>query len=360
MSTATVALTGSEPFRNHPDAMPSRSTTRPSPDLGTPIDRNLALELVRVTEGAAMAAARFMGRNNKEEADRAAVDSMRRSLGYVDMDGVVVIGEGEKDQAPMLYIGEHVGNGSEPKVDVAVDPIDGTRLVARGLPGGIATVALAERDSMFETHCYYMEKLIVGPNAARVIDITDTVANNLRRIARAEGRNVEDLTVVVLDRERHDRLLDEIRGAGARVKLIMDGDVAAGLMAAMEHRTGIDVLMGIGGAPEAVLAACAVKCVGGGMQARLWPRDDAERAVVQAEGKDPNRVLQLDDLCSGANVFFAATGITDGELLGGVRFRGRYAETHSLVMRSYSGTTRWVEAQHDTERLRLRPAIDKL
>ncbi len=275
-------------------AMAPRSTVR-SRDLGTPIDRNLALELVRVTEGAAMAAARFMGRDNKEEADRAAVDSMRRSLGYVDMDGVVVIGEGEKDRAPMLYIGEHVGNGTEP---------------------------------------------------------------NLRRIARAEGRNVQDLTVVVLDRERHDKLLREIRAAGARVKLIMDGDVAAGLMAAMEHRTGIDVLMGIGGAPEAVLAACAIKCVGGGMQARLWPRDAAEGAVVRAEGKDPDRVLSLDELCAGANVFFAATGITDGELLQGVRFRGRYAETHSLVMRSYSGTIRYVEAQHDIERLQLRPVIN--
>jgi fructose-1,6-bisphosphatase II len=359
VKASMLSLTASEPFRNHPDAMPPRSQPHRSRDLGTPIDRNLALELVRVTEGAAMAAARWMGRNNKEEADRAAVDSMRRSLGYVDMDGVVVIGEGEKDKAPMLYIGERVGNGTQPQVDVAVDPIDGTRLVARGLPGGIATVALADRDTMFETHCYYMEKLIVGPNAAKVIDITDTVATNLRRIARAEGRNVEDLTVVVLDRERHEKLLREIRAAGARVKLIMDGDVAAGLMAAMEHRTGIDVLMGIGGAPEAVLAACAVKCVGGGMQARLWPRDAGERAIVRAEGKEPDQVLQLNDLCSGTNVFFAATGITDGELLGGVRFRGRYAETHSLVMRSYSGTTRYIEAQHDTERLRLRPAVEE-
>src|SRR5579884_3240660 len=327
-------------------------------ELGTPIDRNLALELVRVTEGAAMAAARYMGRNQKEDADQAAVDSMRRSLNFVDMDGLVVIGEGEKDEAPMLYIGERVGNGNPPEVDVAVDPIDGTRLVARGLPGGIATVALAERGSMFHTHVPYMEKLIVGPAAAGVIDITASVAENLNLIARAEGRSVEDLTVVVLDRERHAGLLEEIRGAGARVKLIMDGDVAAGVMAAMEHRTGIDVLMGIGGAPEAVLAACAVKCVGGNMQGRLWPRDAAERAVVRAEGKDPDRVLQLDDLCSGTNVFFAATGITDGELLGGVRFRGRYAETHSLVMRSYSGTIRYIEAQHDTQRLRARTPIE--
>ena len=320
--------------------------------LGTPIDRNLALELVRVTEGAAMAAARFMGRNNKEEADGAAVDSMRKSLGHVDMDGVVVIGEGEKDEAPMLYIGEQVGNGTEPKVDVAVDPIDGTRLVARGLPGGIATVALAERGTLYTTHCAYMEKLIVGPRAAKVIDITDSVANNLRRIAKAEGREVDDLTVVVLDRERHEKLLREIRASGARVKLIMDGDVAAGLMAAMEHRTGIDCLMGIGGAPEAVLAACGIKAVEGGMQARLWPRDAGELAVVRAEGKDPSSVLDLNDLCAGENVFFAATGITGGELLEGVRFSGATAMTQSLVMRSWSGTIRTIDAVHNMGRLR--------
>ena len=323
-------------------------------DLGTPIDRNLALELVRVTEGAAMSAARFMGRNQKEAADQAAVDSMRRSLGFVDMDGVVVIGEGEKDEAPMLYIGERVGNGNPPEVDVAVDPIDGTRLVARGLPGGIATVALAERGSMFNTHIPYMEKLIVGPAAARVIDITDSVAANLKRIAKAEDRSVEDLTVVVLDRERHEQLLGEIRDAGARVKLIMDGDVAAGLMAAMEHRTGIDVLMGIGGAPEAVLAACAVKCIGGGMQGRLWIRD-VDRELLRQERKTEGAVLDLDDLVAGDNVFFAATGITDGELLEGVRFLGDdRLHTQSLVMRSYSGTTRYVEAEHRLDKLRLR------
>jgi fructose-1,6-bisphosphatase II len=328
-------------------ARPSRRNA-----LGTPIDRNLALELVRVTEGAAMAAARFMGRNLKDDADQAAVDSMRRRLNHVDMDGVVVIGEGEKDEAPMLYIGEQVGNGNAPRVDVAVDPIDGTRLVARGLPGGIATVALAERGTLYTTHCAYMEKLIVSPAAATVIDITDSVANNLKRIARAEGRDVEDLTVVVLDRDRHERLLGEIRHAGARVKLIMDGDVAAGLMAAMEQRTGIDVLMGVGGAPEAVLAACAVKALGGGMQARLAPRDDAERAVVAAEGKDADRVLSLADLCAGENVFFAATGITSGELLEGVRPQGDVWLTQSIVMRSYSGTIRYIDAVHNVSRLR--------
>ncbi len=325
-----------------------------SRELGTPIDRNIALELVRVTEGAAMAAAPFMGRNRKNDADAAAVDSMRRSLNFVDMDGIVVIGEGEKDEAPMLYIGERVGNGNPPQVDVAVDPIDGTRLVARGLPGGIATVSLAERGTMFHTHVPYMEKLIVGPKAARVVDITDTVRNNLRRIAKAEDRRVEDLTVVVLDRDRHETLLEEIRSAGARVKLIMDGDVAAGVMAAMEHRTGIDVLMGIGGAPEAVLAACAIKCIGGAMQGRLWLREGDE-ALAEQEGQSVDRVLELDDLVSGHNVFFAATGITDGELLEGFRYLGEdRCRTQSLVMRSASGTIRYVEAEHSLAKLRLR------
>ena len=326
-------------------------------DIGTPMDRNLALELVRVTEGAAMAASRFMGRNLKDDADAAAVESMRRSLSHVDMDGVVVIGEGEKDQAPMLYIGEQVGNGNAPAVDVAVDPIDGTRLVARGLPGGIATVALAERGSMFFSHVPYMEKLIVGPRAASAIDITDTVAHNLERIAAAEGRNIEDLTVVVLDRPRHEPLLAEIREAGARVKLIMDGDVAAGLMAAMETRTGVDALMGIGGAPEAVLAAAGIKCLGGGMQARVWLREGDERIAVR-EGLDVSRVLTLDDLCSSNNVFFAATGITDGDLLDGVRFLdGGRCRTHSLVMRSYSGTVRYIEAEHSLDKLRRRALV---
>jgi len=333
----------------------SIETPRRSSDIGTPIDRNLALELVRVTEGAAIAAARFMGRNQKEAADAAAVDSMRRSLGFVDMDGIVVIGEGEKDEAPMLYIGEHVGNGNAPQVDVAVDPIDGTRLVARGLPGGIATVSLADRGSLYFTHVPYMEKLIVGPEAAEVIDITDTVEDNLTRIAQALERDIDDVTVVVLDRPRHEQLLAEIRDAGARVKLIMDGDVAAGVMAAMEHRTGIDVLMGIGGAPEAVLAACAIKCVGGGMQGRLWLNNEQAHALAEKEGKREGEVLGLDDLCAADNVFFAATGITDGELLEGVRFLGESrVRTQSLVMRSHSGTVRWIEAEHSLSKLRLR------
>lgn len=255
----------------------------------------------------------------------------------------------------MLYIGEHVGNGNPPPVDVAVDPIDGTRLVARGLPGGIATVALADRGSLYFTHVPYMEKLIVGPEAAHVIDITDTAANNLNRIAQALDRDIDDVTVVVLDRPRHEQLLSEIREAGARVKLIMDGDVAAGVMAAMEHRTGIDVLMGIGGAPEAVLAACAIKCVGGGMQGRLWLNDEHAHELADGEGKREGDVVTLDDLCAAENVFFAATGITDGELLEGVRFLGENrARTQSLVMRSYSGTVRWIDAEHSLRKLRLR------
>jgi fructose-1,6-bisphosphatase II len=329
-------------------------------DPGTPIDRNLALELVRVTEGAAMSAARFMGRDDKIAADRAAVESMRRSLSHVDMAGVVKIGEGEKDKAPMLYIGEQIGNGNPPLVDVAVDPIDGTRLVARGLPGGIATVALAERDTLLQTHCAYMEKLVVGPRAKGVIDLRVSHTENLHRIAAAEERHVEDLTVVVLDRPRHEELLREIRATGARVKLITDGDVAAGVMAALPERTGLDVLLGIGGATEAVLTACAVRCIQGDMQCRLWPRDDEERELIRREGFDAEHIFQAEELCSGQNIFFAATGITDGEMLGGVRFTGQKAETHSVVMRSYSGTVRWIDAVHDFGQLRRRNALAKL
>ncbi len=323
-------------------------------DPGTPTDRNLALELVRVTEGAARSAARYMGRDDKIAADRAAVESMRKSLSHVDMAGVVKICEGEKDKAPMLAIGEQIGNGSPPLVDVAVDPIDGTRLVARGLPGGIATVALAERDSLLQTRCAYMEKLVVGPRARGVIDLRATTGENLQRIAEAEERHVEDLTVVVLDRPRHERLLQEIRATGARVKLITDGDVAAGIMAALPERTGLDVLMGIGGATEAVLTACAINCIEGDMQCRLWPRDDEEAELVRQEGFELEHVFLAHELCGGGNSFFAATGITDGELLGGVRFAGDKVETHSVVMRSFSGTVRWIDAVHDLVKLRQR------
>ncbi|MBI3990120.1 MAG: class II fructose-bisphosphatase [candidate division NC10 bacterium] len=315
------------------------------------MDRNLALELVRVTEAAAMAAARLMGRREKEQADQAAVDAMRHTINAVNMDGVVVIGEGEKDEAPMLYIGERVGNGSPPSVDVAVDPIDGTNLLANGRPGAISVVAIAEQGSLFFTHVVYMQKIAVGPRAKGVIDIEAPVKENLKRIAKAMGRNVEDLTVVILDRPRHEQLVREVKEAGARLKLISDGDVAPGIMAGLEE-SGIDVLMGIGGAPEAVVTASALKCLGGDMQCKLWPRDDRERQVAKEEGHDLNRVLTIDDLCRGENVFVAVTGITDGELLKGVRYFGSGARTTSLVMRSVSGTVRWVEAKHDFTRLR--------
>lgn len=320
--------------------------------MSEPMDRNLALELVRVTEAAAMAAARFMGRRDKEAADQAAVDAMRYTLNSVDMDGVVVIGEGEKDEAPMLYIGEQVGNGTLPAVDVAVDPIDGTTLLANGRPGAISVVAIAERGSLLFTHLPYMEKIAVGPKAKGRIDLKAPVLENLRRIAEAEGRDIHDLTVVILDRPRHEQLMKEVKEAGARIKLISDGDVAPAIMAALEEETGIDAVMGIGGAPEAVVAACALKCLGGDIQGRLWPRDGAERRLAEAEGHDVEQVLTLDDLCRGQNVFVAVTGITDGELLRGVRYQGAWARTSSLVMRSASGTVRWIEAKHDLRRLR--------
>ncbi|HZU13562.1 MAG TPA: class II fructose-bisphosphatase [Chloroflexota bacterium] len=313
-----------------------------------PLERNLALELVRVTEAAALHAARWMGRGDKEAADQAAVDAMRNALRFVDMDGVVVIGEGEKDQAPMLYIGERVGTGRPPKVDVAVDPIDGTNLTAKGLPNAITVVALAERGSMyFQPHVYYADKIAVGPQAKGAIDINAPVKDNLIRIARFMDRNVEDLTVVVLDRPRHEDLIREIRCAGARIKLITDGDVAGAIMAAMPGDTGVDVLMGIGGTPEAVLAACALKCLGGEMQCKLYPRNDEEREKSIAAGNtDLDRVLTLDDLVASDDVFFAATGITNGEFLRGVRYSGDFAQTYSIMMRSRSGTMRRFETNH--------------
>ncbi|HLJ66139.1 MAG TPA: class II fructose-bisphosphatase [Chloroflexota bacterium] len=314
-----------------------------------PLQRNLALELVRVTEAAALHAARWMGRGDKEAADQAAVDAMRDALRYVDMDGVVVIGEGEKDEAPMLYIGERVGTGRAPKVDVAVDPIDGTNLTAKGLPNAITVVALAERGSMYyDPNIVYMEKIAVGKEAKGAIDIHAPVRDNLMRIARFMERNVEDLTVVVLDRPRHEQLIEDIRATGARIKLITDGDVAGAVMAALPGDTGVDVLMGIGGTPEAVLAACALKCLGGEMQCKLWPRSEEERKRAEANGNtDLNRVLTLDDLVKSDDVMFAATGITNGEFLRGVRYRGDYAETYSIMMRARSGTMRRFETHHD-------------
>jgi fructose-1,6-bisphosphatase II len=310
------------------------------------LGRNLALELVRVTEAAALAAGRWMGRGQKEASDQAAVDAMRMVLNTIQMDGLVVIGEGAKDKAPMLYEGEHLGCADEPKTDIAVDPIDGTRLLSLGMPNSISTVAVAERGALFESpFIAYMDKIAVGPDAADAIDINATVAENLANIARATKRDVGDLTVVMLDRPRHEELAEQVREAGARIKFIMDGDVAGAVMAAMPD-TGIDVLMGIGGAPEAVVAACAIRCIGGAMQCKLWPRNDEEWAAVRAHGIDVEVVHTDADLVKGDDVFFAATGITDGELLRGVHYYGEGATTQSLVMRSRSGTVRRVDAVH--------------
>lgn len=316
------------------------------------MDRNLALELLRVTEAAALAAAPLQGRGNKEEADQRAVDAMRSALSAVDMKGTVVIGEGEKDEAPMLYFGEEVGNGLEPAVDVAVDPIDGTRLTASGQPGALAVVALAERGTMFTTHVHYMEKLVVGRRAKCVIDIDMPVEWNLRRIAKAEGLHPRDLVVVILDRERNQGVIRQVRDVGARIRLISDGDVAGAIMSALETKTGMHVMMGSGGATEGVIAACAVKALGGDMQGRLLLRDENEKAMAAKEGYKPGTVLGIDDFCSGRNIFFAATGITHGELLEGVRYEEYYAFTHSMVLRTASGTMRFVEAYHEMSALR--------
>jgi fructose-1,6-bisphosphatase II len=312
-----------------------------------PMDRNLAFELVRVTESAALDAAEWMGRGNREGADQAAVDAMRITLQSVDMDGIVVIGEGEKDEAPMLFNGERVGNGNAPQVDVAVDPIDGTTLLAKGLPNAISAVAIAERGAMFNpTGIFYMNKIAVGPSARGAIDINASPAENLRCIAQMKQRRVDELTVVVLDRERHDSLISDIRETGARIMLISHGDIAGGLMPALEG-TGIDVLMGTGGAPEAVITACALKCMGGEIQCKLWPRNEDERQKGEINGLDFDRVLETDDLVGGNDIFFAATGVTDGGLLRGVRLTARGAKTASLAMRARSGTVRMLETFHD-------------
>ena len=308
--------------------------------------RNLALELVRVTETAAIAASRWVGRGAKNDADQVAVDGMRKMINTVSMNGVIVIGEGEKDQAPMLFNGEQVGDGNGPSVDVAVDPIDGTTLTAKGMNNAISVIALAERGTMFDpTTVFYMKKLVVGPEAADVVDITAPVKENLRRIAKAKRRDIESLTVVLLDRPRHDQLVKEIRDAGARIKFITDGDVAGAVEAARDE-TGIDALMGIGGTPEGIIAACAMKCLGGVIHAILHPRDEAEREKALANGMDLEKVLTTNDLVSGENVFFAATGITDGELLKGIRFTDRYIQSNSLVMRSRSKTIRFISSEH--------------
>jgi fructose-1,6-bisphosphatase II len=314
-------------------------------------DRNLALELVRATEAAALAAGRWMGRGDKIGADQAAVDAMRLSLNSIVMDGVVVIGEGEKDEAPMLYNGEVLGTGDPPPVDIAVDPIDGTRLTSLGLSGALSVVALSERGTMyFPGSIVYMNKIAVGPEARGVIDLNAPVEENLQKVAKAKKRDVNDLTVVILDRPRHEKLISEVRAAGARIKLIPDGDISGGLMTAIED-TGLDVLMGIGGSPEAVVTACALKCMGGEIQCKLWPRNEEERQKALGEGLNLERVLNTDDLVQSDNVFFAATGVTDGELLQGVKYFGSGAKTYSIVMRSKSGTVRLVVATHRWEKL---------
>jgi fructose-1,6-bisphosphatase II len=318
---------------------------------GRPPDRNLALELVRVTEAGAMGAGRCIGRGDKIAADQAAVDAMRAVLDTVQMRGVVVIGEGEKDEAPMLYNGEEVGSGSGPEVDVAVDPLEGTRLTALGQPNAISTVALAERGTMFfPGAAVYMDKIACGPEAAGAVDLDQSPSDNVRAVAAAKGVSPREVSVVVLDRPRHEALIAELREVGAKVLLIPDGDVAPAIAAA-QPGTGVDMLMGIGGTPEGVLSAAALKCVGGALYGRLWPRDDAERQQLVDARYDVERKLSVDDLVAGEDVFFAATGVTTGALLKGVRYTRDGAFTDSIVMRSRSGTVRRVEATHALEKL---------
>ncbi|NUS45745.1 MAG: class II fructose-bisphosphatase [Mycobacteriaceae bacterium] len=321
-------------------------------------DRNLALELVRVTEAGAMAAGRWVGRGDKEGGDGAAVDAMRQLVHSVAMKGIVVIGEGEKDEAPMLYNGELVGNGEGPEVDFAVDPIDGTTLMAKGLPGAISVLAVAERGAMFDPSAvFYMEKIAAGPEVAEMIDITAPISANIRRVAKVKHMSVSDVTVCILDRPRHTELIRQVREAGARVRLISDGDVA-GAIATARPESGIDLLVGIGGTPEGIIAAAAMRCMGGVLQARLAPKDEAEQQKALDAGHDVNRVLTTEDLVSGDNVFFCATGVTDGDLLRGVRYYGGGASTQSIVMRSKSGTVRMVDAYHRLTKLREYSAVD--
>jgi fructose-1,6-bisphosphatase II len=314
-------------------------------------DRNLALELVRVTEAAAMASARWVGRGKKNDADQAAVDAMRLMLGTVEMDGVVVIGEGEKDEAPMLFNGEHVGSGHGPQVDVAVDPLEGTELTALGLPNAISVIALAERGSMFFPPTFYMDKIAVGPDAAGVIDIAASPAENLGRVAEAKKKRPEDLTIVVLNRDRHEALVAELRDEiGAKVHLIPHGDTAPAIAAARTD-SDVDMVMGIGGGTEGVLAAAAIICLGGEIQCRLWPRDEAERKAAVDAGADLDRTLTARDLVNGNDVFVAVTGVTSGALLAGVHYTDEGATTDSLVMRSQSGTMRRIMAEHSFDKL---------
>ncbi|MGN7246289.1 class II fructose-bisphosphatase [Janibacter anophelis] len=333
------------------------SQSQPTPSAGVMHpDRNLAMELVRVTEAAALAGGRWVGRGDKNTADGAAVDAMRSMISSVRMQGTVIIGEGEKDEAPMLFNGEEVGDGEGPACDVAVDPIDGTTLTAKGMTNAVSVLAVADRGSMYDPSAvFYMDKLVTGPEAADVVDIRLPVAENIKRIAKAKNEQPEDVTVIMLDRPRHNDLAEQVRAAGARIRFISDGDVAGAIMAARPG-TGIDLLLGIGGTPEGIITACAIKCLGGVIQGRLWPRDDEERQHALDAGHDLDRVLTTDDLVATDNCYFVATGITDGELLRGVRYRAGGATTESLVMRSKSGTIRVVEAHHNLTKVqRLSP-----
>jgi fructose-1,6-bisphosphatase II len=340
-----------------PDRPEGEPTAPPEPGRHAP-DRNLALELARVTEAGAMASARWVGRGDKNGADGAAVNAMRQLINTVQMNGIVVIGEGEKDAAPMLFNGEQVGDGTGPACDVAVDPIDGTRLTANSMPNAISVIAVSARGSMYDPSAvYYMEKLVTGPQAADVVDINAPPAANVAAVARAKNCSASDVTVVILDRPRHEQLISDVRAAGARIKLLTDGDVAGAIMAARDG-TGVDLLLGIGGTPEGIIAACAIKCLGGIIQGKLAPRDDAEREKALAAGHDLSRVLTTDNLVTSDDAFFAATGITDGELLSGVRYRSGGATTHSLVMRARSGTVRNIYSEHQLWKVRTYSAVD--
>jgi fructose-1,6-bisphosphatase II len=335
---------------NQPAAMPEPETAAP--------DRNLALELARVTEAAAMASARWVGRGDKNGADGAAVNAMRLLINTVAMNGVVVIGEGEKDKAPMLFNGEQVGDGTGPECDVAVDPIDGTRLTANGMPDAVSVLAVSARGAMYDPSAvFYMSKLVTGPEAADVVDIDAPPSANVAAVAKAKHCSSHDVTVIILDRPRHEDLINEVRATGARIKLITDGDVAGAIMAARAG-TGIDLLLGIGGTPEGVMAACAVKCLGGIILGKLAPRDDAERAKALAAGHDLDRVLTTDDLVASDDAFFAATGITNGELLAGVKYKAGGATTNSLVMRARSGTVRTITSEHQLWKLRAYSSVN--
>jgi len=329
-----------------------------SPSRREAPDRNLALELVRVTEAGAMAAGRWVGRGDKEGGDGAAVDAMRELVNTVSMRGVVVIGEGEKDNAPMLYNGEEVGNGDGPECDFAVDPIDGTTLMSKGLPNAISVLAVAERGAMFDPSAvFYMNKIAVGPEAVDAIDITAPIGENVRSVAKAKHLSVSDMTVCILDRPRHEQLINEVREAGARIRLITDGDVA-GAISACRPNSGTDLLAGIGGTPEGIIAAAAIRCMGGAIQGKLAPKDDEERQKAVDACYDLDQILSTEDLVSGENVFFRATGVTDGDLLKGVQYYGGGCTTQSIVMRSKSGTVRMIEAYHRLSKLNEYSAID--